>query len=297
MVRRAEVVFPHPLPLVPDSVLKLGRFSLPLERTLIMGILNVTPDSFSDGAKYANRQQALDHASRLLEEGADILDIGGESSRPGAEPVTFEEELRRVMPVLEALVELPVPVSVDTCKPQVMRRALAAGATMINDIFALRAPGAMEAVAETTAAVCLMHMQGEPRTMQQAPHYRDVVGEVEAFLTERDAAAVAGGIGRDRIVLDPGFGFGKTPQHNLELIRALPRLCAAGFPLLAGLSRKGLFGKIVGREAMERVHASAAGALLAAQRGASIVRVHDVAATRDCLLVLRAIEDEAFSIQ
>jgi len=297
MVRRAEVVFPHPLPLVPDSVLKLGRFSLPLERTLIMGILNVTPDSFSDGGKYANRQQALDHASRLLEEGADILDIGGESSRPGAEPVTFEEELRRVMPVLEALVELPVPVSVDTCKPQVMRRALAAGATMINDIFALRAPGAMEAVAETTAAVCLMHMQGEPRTMQRAPHYRDVVGEVEAFLTERAAAAVAGGIGRDRIVLDPGFGFGKTPQHNLELIRALPRLCAAGFPLLAGLSRKGLFGKIVGREAMERVHASAAGALLAAQRGASIVRVHDVAATRDCLLVLRAIEDEAFSIQ
>jgi dihydropteroate synthase len=297
MVRRAEVASPHPLPVIPNAVLKLGRFSLSLERTLIMGIVNVTPDSFSDGGRYANRRRALDHARRLLEEGADILDIGGESSRPGAEPVTLDEELRRVLPVLEGLVELPVPVSVDTCKPQVMRRALAAGAAMINDIFALRAPGAVEAVAETPAAACLMHMQGEPRTMQQAPQYGDVVSEVEAFLVERAAACVAGGIGRDRIVLDPGFGFGKTPQHNLELIRALPRLCGAGFPLLAGLSRKGLFGKIVGREALERVYASAAGALLAAQRGASIVRVHDVAATRDSLLVLQAIEDEAFSLQ
>jgi len=197
--------------------------------------------------------------------------------------------------VLERLVELPVPVSVDSCKPEVMRRAIAAGAAMINDIFALRAQGAMEALAESAAAVCLMHMQGEPRTMQQAPQYRDVVGEVEAFLAERAAAAVACGIGRDRIVLDPGFGFGKTPQHNLELIRGLPRLREAGYPLLAGLSRKALFGKIVGREAAERVYASAAGALLAAQRGASIVRVHDVAATRDSLLVLRAIEDTTYS--
>jgi dihydropteroate synthase len=286
---------PHASLLAPHRVLRAGRFSLSLERPLIMGIVNITPDSFSDGGKFFDPGRALDHARQLLEEGADILDIGGESSRPGAEPVGADEELRRVLPVLERLVELPVPVSVDTCKPEVMRRAAAAGAAIINDIFALRAPGALDAAAESPVAVCLMHMQGEPRTMQQAPHYRDVVGEVGEFLVERAAAAVAGGIGRDRIVLDPGFGFGKTPQHNLELIRALPRLREAGFPLLAGLSRKALFGKIVGREAAERVHASAAGALLAAQRGASIVRVHDVAATRDCLLVLRAIDDTTYS--
>ena len=294
MVSRAEVVFPHSSPFTPHAVLKLGRFSLSLERPLIMGIVNITPDSFSDGGEFLDSSRALDHARRLLDEGADILDIGGESSRPGAEPVEADEELRRVLPVLEKLVELPVPVSVDTCKPEVMRRAIAAGAAMINDIHALRAPGALNTVAESAVAVCLMHMQGEPRTMQRAPHYRDVVGEVETFLVERAADAVAAGIGRDRIVLDPGFGFGKTPQHNLELIRALPRLREAGFALLAGLSRKALFGSIVGREAAQRVYASAAGALLAAQRGASIVRVHDVAATRDCLLVLRAIDDPAF---
>ena len=290
------MAFPHPSPLSPHAVLKLGGFSLPLERPLIMGIVNVTPDSFSDGGRFFDAGRALDHARQLIEEGADILDIGGESSRPGAEPVEVAEELRRVLPVLEKLVELPVPVSVDTCKPEVMRRAISAGASMINDIFALRADGALEAVAESNAAVCLMHMQGAPRTMQQAPHYRDVVGEVETFLSERAEAAMAAGIAHDRIVLDPGFGFGKTPQHNLELIRALPRLREAGFALLAGLSRKALLGKIVGREAAQRVNASAAGAMLAAQRGASIVRVHDVAATRDCLLVLRAIDDKTFSL-
>jgi len=287
---------PHASRFTPHAVLKLGRFSLSLERPLIMGIVNITPDSFSDGGKFFDSSRALDHARQLLEDGADILDIGGESSRPGAEPVEVDEELRRVLPVLEKLGALPVPVSVDTCKPEVMRRAIAAGASMINDIFALRAQGALDAVADSPVTVCLMHMQGEPRTMQRSPHYRDVVGEVETFLVERAAAAVAAGIGRDRVVLDPGFGFGKTLQHNLELIRALPRLREAGFPLLAGLSRKALFGKIVGREAAERVHASAAGAMLAAQRGASIVRVHDVAATRDCLLVLRAIDDTTFSI-
>ena len=287
---------PHASRFTPHAVLKLGRFSLSLERPLIMGIINVTPDSFSDGGKFLDAGRALDHARRLIEEGADILDVGGESSRPGAEPVEVAEELRRVLPVLEKLVELPVPVSVDTCKPEVMRRAIAAGASIINDIYALRADGALEAVAGSNAAVCLMHMQGEPRTMQQAPHYRDVVGEVETFLADRAVAAMAAGIAHDRIVLDPGFGFGKTPQHNLELIRALPRLRKAGFALLAGLSRKALFGKIAGREAAQRVHASAAGAMLAAQRGASIVRVHDVAATRDCLLVLRAIDDETFSL-
>ncbi|MEO8008895.1 MAG: dihydropteroate synthase [Betaproteobacteria bacterium] len=279
----------------PHAVLKLGRFSLSLDRPLIMGIVNITPDSFSDGGRYFDPNRALAHAMQLLEDGADILDVGGESSRPGAEPVALDEELRRVLPVLEKLGELPVPVSVDTWKPEVMRRAIAVGAAMINDIFALRAQGALAAAAESAAAVCLMHMQGEPRSMQQAPSYRDVVGEVGSFLTERAAAAVAAGIAHDRIVLDPGFGFGKTPQHNLELIRALPRLREAGFPLLAGLSRKALFGKIIGREAAERVHASAAGAMLVAQRGAAIVRVHDVAATRDCLLVLRAIDDPTFS--
>ena len=290
------MAFPHSLPLTPHPVLKLGRFSLSLERPLIMGVVNITPDSFSDGGRFFDSDRALDHARQLLEDGADILDIGGESSRPGAQPVDADEELRRVLPVLDKIVELPVPVSVDTSKPEVMRRAVAAGAAMINDIFALRAPGALDAVADAPVAVCLMHMQGEPRTMQRSPLYRDVVGEVETFLVERAAAAVAAGIGHDRIVLDPGFGFGKTAQHNLDLIRALPRLCQAGFPLLAGLSRKALFGDIVGREAAERVYASAAGALLAAQRGASIVRVHDVAATRDCLLVLRAIDDTAFSL-
>jgi len=291
------MALPHSSPLPPHAVLKLGRFSLALDRPLIMGVVNVTPDSFSDGGRFLDPAQALEHANRLIAEGADILDIGGESSRPGAAPVSVEEELRRVMPVLEKLGGLAVPVSVDTSKPEVMRRSIAAGASMINDILALQAPGALEAVAGSDAAVCLMHMLGEPRTMQKDPRYDDVVAEVCAFLGGRAQAAAAAGIARDRIVLDPGFGFGKTPQHNLDLIRALPRLRALGYPVLAGLSRKSLFGKIVGREAAERVHASTAGALLAAQRGAAIVRVHDVAATRDSLLVLRAIDDSTFSFE
>ncbi|HZP92581.1 MAG TPA: dihydropteroate synthase [Burkholderiales bacterium] len=259
-----------------------------------MGVVNVTPDSFSDGGLFYEAARAIEHARRLAAEGADILDIGGESSRPGAQAVPLEEERRRVLPVLEAIVPLGVPVSVDTYKPELMREAVAAGAAMINDIFGLRRPGALEAVAAGEAAVCIMHMQGEPRSMQQAPRYDDVVAEVREFLLARAAVAVAAGIARERIVLDPGFGFGKTPEHNLELIRALPRLAGAGYPLLAGLSRKSLFGTIVGRPAAERVHASVAGALLAAQRGASILRVHDVAATRDALLVLRAIEDSHY---
>ncbi|MBC8006638.1 MAG: dihydropteroate synthase [Prolixibacteraceae bacterium] len=287
---------PHASHFTPHATLRLGRFSLSLERPLIMAIVNITPDSFSDGGRFFDCGRAFDHARKLLEEGADILDVGGESSRPGARPVTADEELRRVLPVLEKLVELPVPVSVDTSKPEVMRRAIAAGAAMINDITALREEGALDAVSGSKVAVCLMHMQGEPRTMQQAPQYRDVVEEVKTFLANRAAAAIAAGVERNRIVLDPGFGFGKTMQHNLELIRALPRLRQAGYPLLAGLSRKALFGKIVGRERGQRVYASAAGAVLAAQRGASIVRVHDVAATRDCLLVLRAIDDTTYSL-
>ncbi len=294
MVSRAEVGLPGPLLPSPDATLRLGRFSFSLGRPLIMGIVNVTPDSFSDGGHHLDPRRAVDRALQMVDEGADILDIGGESSRPGAQPVEAGEELRRILPVLERLVELSLPVSVDTAKPEVMRRVIAAGAAMINDIFALRTQGALEAVAGSGVGVCLMHMQGEPRTMQRAPVYQDVVAEVKAFLSERATVAMSAGIARDRIVLDPGFGFGKTPEHNLDLIRALPVLREARFPLLAGLSRKALFGKIVGREKAERIHASAAGAMLAVQRGAAIVRVHDVAATRDSLLVLRAIDDPNF---
>ena len=279
----------------PRPVLQAGRFTLSLQQPLIMGILNVTPDSFSDGGDWFEPGVALERAHRLAAEGADIVDIGAESSRPGAQPVSEDEELRRLMPVLERLSGLPVPVSVDTCKPGIMRRAIEAGASMINDIYALQAPGAAETVALSGAAVCLMHMQGDPRTMQKAPRYADVAAEVEAFLAERARVARASGIGPERIVVDPGFGVGKTPAHNLELIRALPRLRAVGYPVLAGLSRKSLFGKIVGKAAAGRVHASIAGAMLAAQRGAAIVRVHDVAATRDSLLVLRAIDDPSFT--
>lgn len=280
---RASRLTPHP-------ALRAGRFSLPLERPLIMGVVNVTPDSFSDGGRFFGTQQAVEHARMLVEEGADILDIGGESSRPGAEPVGLDEELRRVMPVLEQLVQLPIPVSVDTCKPEVMRRAIAAGAAMVNDINALREPGGLAAVAESQAAVCLVHMQGEPRTMQQDPHYQDVLTEVTAFLAQRVEAARQAGIARERIVIDPGFGFGKKTGHNLELLRGLPRIAGLGQPVLVGLSRKSLFGKITGKAVADRVSASVAAALLAAERGAALVRVHDVAATRDALLVLNAIE-------
>jgi dihydropteroate synthase len=289
-VLHGEVVQPLASRLSPLATLRAGRFSLSLERPLIMGVVNVTPDSFSDGGRFLGTQQAVEHARMLVEEGADILDIGGESSRPGAEPVGLDEELRRVMPVLEQLAQLPIPVSVDTCKPEVMRRAIAAGAAMVNDIGALREPGALEAVAESQAAACLMHMQGEPRTMQQDPHYQDVLTEVAAFLAQRVEAARQAGIARERIVIDPGFGFGKKTGHNLELLRGLSRIAGLGQPVLVGLSRKSLFGKITGKAVADRVSASVAAALLAAERGALLVRVHDVAATRDALLVLNAIE-------
>ncbi len=281
---------PHASRLTPHPVLRAGRFLLALERPLIMGVVNVTPDSFSDGGRFLGTQQAVEHARILIEEGADILDIGGESSRPGAEPVGLDEELQRVMPVLEQLAHLPVPVSIDTCKPEVMRRAIAAGAAMVNDINALREPGALEAVAESQAAVCVVHMQGKPRTMQQDPHYEDVVSEVTEFLAQRVEAAQQAGIARERIVIDPGFGFGKKTGQNLELLRGLPRIAGLGQPVLVGLSRKSLFGKITGKPVADRVSASVAAALLAVERGAALVRVHDVAATRDALLVLNAIE-------
>ena len=261
-------------------------------RPLLMGIVNVTPDSFHDGGRYAAAGDAIAHARRLIEEGADLLDLGGESTRPGAAPVPAEEELRRVLPVLEALSGCGVPVSVDTRQPAVMRAALAAGAAMINDVNALRAPGAVEAVVGTDASVCLMHMQGEPRTMQQAPRYADVVGEVTAFLEARLEACVAAGIERSRIVVDPGFGFGKRLEDNLALARALPELAKLA-PVLVGFSRKSLIGAMTGRDATaDRLAGSVTAALWAARHGAAVLRVHDVAATRDALGVWRQLEGE-----
>ena len=261
-------------------------------RPLLMGVINVTPDSFHDGGRYACAADAIAHARRLVDEGADWLDLGGESTRPGAAPVPAEEELRRVLPVLEAVRDLGVPVSVDTRQPAVMRAALAAGAAMINDVNALRAPGAIEAVAGTDASVCLMHMRGEPRTMQQAPRYADVVAEVSAFLAGRIEACVAGGIDRGRIVVDPGFGFGKRLEDNLALARALPQLATLG-PVLVGFSRKSMIGAMTGRAATaDRLAGSVAAALWAARHGAAILRVHDVAATRDALAVWRQLEGE-----
>lgn len=270
-------------------MLRCGSFSLSLDRPLIMGIVNLTPDSFSGDGLANDTAAALAHAKRQIEAGADMLDIGAESSRPGCQPVSLEEELARLLPVLEALVGCGVPVSVDTYKPEVMRAALAAGASMINDIYALRMPGALAAVAASDCAVCLMHMQGEPLTMQQFPEYEDVVGEVRAFLAGRVTAASAAGIAHERLVLDPGFGFGKTLAHNLELLRRQPELAVAGLPLLAGLSRKSMLGALTGREVGARVPASIAAALLAAQRGARILRVHDVAETKDALAVWQAL--------
>jgi dihydropteroate synthase len=266
-------------------LLKCGTFALSLDRPLIMGVVNVTPDSFSDGGCYASYGPALVHARTLLEEGADILDIGGESTRPGAAPVPLDEERRRVLPVVEALVGCGVPVSVDTRKPELMREAVAAGASLVNDISAGEGEGALEAIAATDAGVCLMHKQGEPQTMQQAPHYQDVVAEVRDYLAARADAAIAAGIARERIVLDPGFGFGKTFEHNLALLRNLHELTALGFPVLAGLSRKAMLGRITGRGPDARVYASAAAALFAAERGARVLRVHDVTATRDAVAV------------
>jgi dihydropteroate synthase len=271
--------------------LQCGRFRLSLHRPLIMGVVNVTPDSFSDGGRFLDPGAAVAHARQLIEEGADLVDLGAESSRPGtAVVVTAEEELRRLLPVLQGLRDAPVPVSVDTIKPEVMRVVLAEGATMINDINALRAPGAIAAVAAADAAVCLMHMQGTPGTMQQHPSYDDVVAEVKAFLLERVRAARAAGIALERIAIDPGFGFGKTLEHNLELLRHLREFEVLGVPVLAGWSRKSSLGKITGKPAGERLAASVAAALIAAQNGARILRVHDVAATRDALAVLAAVE-------
>jgi dihydropteroate synthase len=257
-----------------------------LQRPLIMGVVNVTPDSFSDGGQFFDTTKAIAHARQLAEEGADIIDIGGESTRPGAAPVSEQQEMDRVVPVLEQIRDLCV--SVDTRRPAVMKAALAGGASMINDIEALQAPGAIDAVRNSHCAVCLMHMKGQPATMQQDPHYDDVVAEVKAFLQERVAAAEAGGIARSRLVVDPGFGFGKTAAHNLTLLKNLAKL-QFGVPVLAGLSRKSTIGRITGRPAGERLAGSLAMALVALQGGATILRVHDVKDTRDVVAVWEAL--------
>ena len=270
-----------------------GRI-LRLDRPRVMGIVNVTPDSFSDGGEHATADAAIAHGLKLAGEGADILDIGGESTRPGAEAVAPEEELRRVLPVIERLArETGLPVSVDTSRPEVMRAAVAAGAGMINDVYALRRDGALDAAAELGVPVVLMHMLGEPRSMQDDPRYDDVVADVHRFLAERIFAAEMAGIDRKRLVVDPGFGFGKSRDHNLALLAQLQRFTELGVPLLAGLSRKKTIGELTGRDDPRgRVHGSVAAHLVAAQRGAMLLRVHDVAATVDALKVWNAVADQ-----
>ncbi len=268
-----------------------GSFTFPLDRPLIMGIVNVTPDSFSDGGRFQQSQQAIAHALQLVEQGADILDVGGESTRPGAALVSEDEELRRVIPVLEALVTKGYAVSIDTRKPRVMRAAAQAGASMINDVYALREAGAMEAVANSTLAVCLMHMQGQPQTMQAAPQYADVIGEVRGFLAQRILACEQAGIDRARLIVDPGFGFGKTLAHNLALLRGLDVIAALGVPVLAGMSRKSMLGALTGRPLEQREYAGVAAHMLAMQHGAKILRVHNVAAMKDAMAVWLALND------
>jgi len=271
-------------------MLSCGRFTFSLSRPLIMGIVNVTPDSFSDGGHFLDAKQAIERGLLLIEQGADLLDIGGESTRPGAASVPEKEELARVLPVLAGLRDNGVALSIDTQKPGVMRAAIDAGADMVNDVNALQLPGAVAAVASSGVAVCLMHKQGDPQTMQQLPMYYDVVAEVRAFLQARLDAAQAAGIARERLVIDPGFGFGKNLEHNVALLKQFDVLTDLGVPVLAGLSRKAMLGKIADLEMHERVHASVAAVVLAVMKGAKIVRVHDVKATRDALAIVNAVE-------
>ncbi|QCP51774.1 dihydropteroate synthase [Trinickia violacea] len=285
-------------PVVPEP-LQCGRFTLTFERPLVMGILNVTPDSFSDGGRYVERGEALRQAEQMLVDGADIIDIGGESTRPGAPPVPLDEELERVVPLIEVLRDANVPLSVDTYKPQVMREALAAGADLINDIWGFRQEGAIDAVRESGCGLCVMHMLGEPQTMQRGePSYNDVVADVRAFLEARVNALMEAGVARERISVDPGFGFGKSViEHNYALLAHLPETAprppvgARPFPVLAGLSRKSMLGAVIARPAPERVAASVAAAVCAAERGAAIVRVHDVAQTVDAMKIWAAVRD------
>jgi dihydropteroate synthase len=270
--------------------LTCGPHVVDLGHPVVMGVLNVTPDSFSDGGRYRDPAAAVARGVAMAGEGAAFIDVGGESTRPGGAPVDEAEELNRVIPVIERLAAtLAVPVSVDTRKPGVMRRALAAGASFVNDVGALAAAGALEAVAASGAAACLVHMQGEPATMQDVPRYGDVVAEVRAFLAARASACAAAGIPRDRLVVDPGFGFGKTLEHNLALLAALPRIAGDGLPVLAGLSRKRMIGTLTGRDGGDRLAGSLAAAVVAASRGARIIRAHDVRETVDALAVVAAV--------
>ena len=274
----------------PSVLLRCADRTLDLSRPVVMGVLNVTPDSFSDGGRFFSPAAAVKQGVRMAAEGAAIIDVGGESTRPGSDPVSESEELRRVVPVIEQLrAATDVVISIDTSKPAVIRAAAAAGAGLVNDVRALRAPGVLEAAAASGCAVCLMHMQGEPRTMQLAPHYDDVVGEVRAFLAERAAACREVGIGTGRLVVDPGFGFGKNTRHNLTLLSHLAEFAADGLPVLVGLSRKSMLGTLTGRAPGERVAGSVALAVIAALNGARIVRAHDVAPTVDALKLVDAV--------
>ena len=278
--REGSAISPHPL-----------SRRLAARRPLVCGILNVTPDSFSDGGLFDGPHRAVDHGCRLAAEGADLIDVGGESTRPGSRPPTVDEELARVVPVVEALVrEVGVPLSVDTSRPEVMRAAVAAGASMVNDVRALQRPGGLEAAAELGVPVCLMHMQRSPESMQADPRYQDVVAEVHAFLAERVAACLEAGVRREHLVVDPGFGFGKTLSHNVALLASLDRLSSLGVPIMVGLSRKSMLGQLTGRAVGDRLPGSLAAAVIAAQQGAAVLRVHDVAATRDALAILDAVE-------
>ena len=268
-----------------------GRFDFALDRLLVMGIVNVTPDSFSDGGRFFSARAAIEQGLRLREEGADLLDIGGESTRPGAQPVSAQAELDRVMPVLEGLRDCGAALSVDTLKPEVMAAALAAGADMVNDVKALEAPGALEVVAAGSCGICLMHMQGAPRTMQTAPHYDDVVAEVGNYLKRRVAACIQAGIDPARIVIDPGFGFGKTLEHNIALFKKIGHMADMA-PVLVGVSRKSMIGLITGQPLAERLAGSVTAAVLAAMGGAAMLRVHDVAATVDALKIWQALGEQ-----
>lgn len=267
-----------------------GAYHLEFKQPAIMAIINLTSDSFSGDGLHGRISGALRRAEQALRDGATILDIGGESTRPGSAAVSLQDELARVIPTIRALASFNVPISVDTMKPQVMAEAIAAGASIINDINALRAPGALEVVTESNAGICLMHMQGQPRTMQYQPHYQDVVAEVEEFLAHELERFTHTNANRQRVALDPGFGFGKTLEHNLDLFRALPSLCKFDLPVLVGLSRKAMLGEITGKAVAERDVATATASVLAVQKGASILRVHNVGATRDALTVWRAID-------
>ena len=277
---------------MPHSFL-CGRFELKLERPLVMGIVNITPDSFSDGGVYADTDAALAHGRQLMQDGADILDLGGESSRPGAMPVSLQEEIQRLLPVVEGLRDCGLPLSVDTCKPAVMRAVLDAGADMINDIYAFRQAGAIEALGQSSCGLCVMHMQGEPCSMQHAPQYAHLINEVRLFLHQRVQSLGAAGVDTRRIALDPGFGFGKTANQNYLLLRELAKLRIAPYPLLVGVSRKSMIGQATGRPVGERKIGSVAAALACVARGANLLRVHDVAATVDALKVWHAAEQGA----